>query len=42
MVIVQMFSPDVILSLNAKLTIRKRAGLLEANTLPQRKTYTYP
>ena len=42
MVIAQMFAPDVTLSVNARLAIRKRAGLLEANTLPQRKTYTDP
>ena len=41
MVIVQMFSPDVTLSVNARLAIQERADLLEA-TLPQRKTYTDP
>ena len=38
MVIVQMFAPDVTLSVNARLEIQKRADLLEANTLPQRKS----
>ena len=37
MVIVQIFAPDVILSVNARLAIRKRVDLLEA-TLPQRKS----
>ena len=38
MVIVQMFAPDVTLSVNARLVIRKRTDLLEANTLPLRKS----
>jgi len=42
LVIVQMFAPDVTLKVKARLAIRKRADLSEANTLPQRKTYTDP
>ena len=41
MVIVQIFAPDVILSVNARLAIRKRVDLLEA-TLPQRKSRHWP